>query len=104
MSNYLCLNGHLVKHSYQAGLECAQCKRNRTRKESKPVKQNKQFLVIEAPRVGRNGLYTFVAVIRAKDKAEALRAYAANNQPHEAYRKPRAFDLSKTGQYFSVKV
>jgi hypothetical protein len=32
--SYLCRNGHLVRHGFQAGLDCAKCKSNARRREA----------------------------------------------------------------------
>jgi hypothetical protein len=38
--SWLCKNGHNVKHSWQAGMECAKCRSNRARNEKR--KNNRQ--------------------------------------------------------------
>lgn len=38
--SYLCRNGHLVRHNYQAGLDCAKCKANEQRRTQAAEKRD----------------------------------------------------------------
>lgn len=45
--SFLCRNGHWVRHNWQAGLDCSQCRRNEVRRlERASIRERKRLLKI----------------------------------------------------------